>query len=94
MSQLTFDCEEIRRKAVLNCRAQDEVLLTAQDSEKLPQFCEDHRIERKPAGIHARPACRLCMHVGQTSPPDGGIIVVGMENDGTISRIRELELSS
>src|SRR5690242_1307020 len=44
---------------------------------------EDKRVERKPAGIHAR-ALGEYFSMWANSPPDGGLIVVGIENDGRV----------
>jgi ATP-dependent DNA helicase RecG len=45
---------------------------------------EDKRIERKPVGIHSKELGDYLVMYANTKP-DGGIIVVGQENDGTIS---------
>jgi ATP-dependent DNA helicase RecG len=59
---------------------------------------EDRRIERKPAGIHTD-AFGDYFSLWANSAPDGGIVVLGIENDGRISgcarlstpRLNELE---
>ena len=45
---------------------------------------EDNRIERKPSGIHGAQLSEYFSMFANTKP-DGGLIVVGIENDGTIS---------
>ncbi len=51
--------------------------------EALQRLHEDKRIERKPAGIHAAELATYFSMWANTV--DGGLIVVGMENDGGIS---------
>ena len=66
----------------------------------LAQIKEDRRIERKPTAYQAKYLADYISMFANTKP-DGGIIVVGMENDGCISgcsrltqsRINELERS-
>jgi len=61
---------------------------------------EDKRIERKPPGIHA-PVLAEYFSMWANTPPDGGIVVVGVENDGRITgcsklrqnRINDIEAS-
>ena len=65
----------------------DEIYAAASQSlfEKLH---EDRRIERKPAGIHARQLGEyFCMWAN--TPTEGGIIAVGVENDGSMSGCSE-----
>ena len=50
---------------------------------------EDRRIERKPATIHADSLAPYFSMWANTQP-DGGIIVMGMENDGSISGCERL----
>ena len=51
--------------------------------ELLSRLREDRRIERKPAGIHAAELAQYFSMWANTI--DGGLIVVGMENDGALS---------
>ncbi len=61
----------------------DEIYETATQA-LLEDLTEDRRIERKPPGIHASALGEyFSMYANKT--PDGGIIVLGQENDGTIS---------
>jgi len=48
---------------------------------------EDRRFERKPAGIHAL-ALGEYFSMWANTAPDGGIIVIGMEDDFSISGCR------
>lgn len=67
----------------------------------LEELSEDRRIERKPPGIHARALGDYISMWGNT-PPDGGIIVVGIEDSGVCTglaamgsnRLNELERAS
>jgi ATP-dependent DNA helicase RecG len=65
-----------------------EQLLTVDDiyaratQELLEQWKEDRRIERKPAGQHPETLGRYFSMWANT--PDGGLLVIGMENDGSI----------
>lgn len=54
------------------------------DQSLLQQLAEDRRIERKPAGIHAR-ALGDYFSMWANTPPEGGLIVIGLENDGLVS---------
>ncbi len=49
----------------------------------LEKIKEDRRIERKPAKMHAEPLAEYFSMWANTSP-DGGLIVMGMTNDGKI----------
>ena len=68
------------------------------DAELLGNLHEDRRLERKPAGIHAK-ALGDYFSMWSNTVPDGGIIAIGIENDGQISgcgsigdeRLNELE---
>ena len=57
--------------------------------ELLPRLKEDRRIERKPRGIHPRSLGEYFSMWANTAP-DGGIIVLGIEDDGTLSGCKEL----
>jgi ATP-dependent DNA helicase RecG len=50
----------------------------------LENLKEDRRIERKPVGIHTSPLGDYFSMWANTKP-DGGIIVIGQEDDGTVS---------
>ena len=77
----------------------DEIYLKA-DQDLLGKLSEDRRIERKPPGIHARAIGDYFSMWANTSP-DGGILVVGVEDDGRFQgltsigtdRLNELERS-
>src|ERR1044072_5056490 len=81
--QRHLDFEELDRRSIPELWTLDEIYESiGQDT--FARFSEDHRLERKPAGIHADPlATYVCMWAN--SPPDGGLIAVGIEDDGTIS---------
>jgi len=49
----------------------------------LAKLKEDPRIERKSAGVHAGALADYLVMFSNT-PPDGGIILVGIEDDGTV----------
>ncbi len=69
-------------------RTVDEIFETA-DLKSLQNYGEDHRIERKTAGIHLEPLSEwVCMWAN--TPPDGGIIVLGLEDDGTATGCQKL----
>jgi ATP-dependent DNA helicase RecG len=54
------------------------------DQSLLEELKEDRRIERKPVGIH-NSSLGNYFSMWANTKPDGGIIVIGQENDGTIS---------
>src|SRR5438876_10035957 len=54
------------------------------DQVLLSNMTEDKRLERKPVGIHAKELGSY-FSMWANTVPDGGIIVVGMENDGRFS---------
>jgi ATP-dependent DNA helicase RecG len=54
------------------------------DQVLLSNMTEDKRLERKPVGIHAK-EIGTYFSMWANTVPDGGIIVVGMENDGRFS---------
>ncbi len=66
----------------------------------LEKLKEDRRIERKPVGIHARELGDYIVMYANTAP-HGGVIVIGQENDGTLSgcakadteKINDIELA-
>lgn len=55
----------------------------------LQRVHEDRRLERKPAGVHVGNLSEYFSMFANTKP-DGGLIVVGMENDGTITGCTKL----
>jgi ATP-dependent DNA helicase RecG len=63
----------------------DEIYATS-DAELFSIIKEDRRIERKPAGIHPQPLAQY-FSMWANTPPDGGVIAVGVENDGRMSGI-------
>ncbi len=69
----------------------DEIYLSI-NQDLLKRLEEDRRIERKSAGIHAS-ALGDYFSVWANSAPDGGVIVVGIENDGVISGCSSLSTS-
>jgi ATP-dependent DNA helicase RecG len=54
------------------------------DTSLLALLAEDRRIERKPIGIHAD-HLGVYFSMWANSPPDGGLIAIGIEDNGTIS---------
>ena len=64
-------------------------IYTHAKEEVIRAFSEDSRVERKPCGIHAESlADWVCMYAN--TQPHGGIVFLGVENDGTISGCRKL----
>lgn len=81
--QLELDFDGAERKSVPELWTVDEIYNDA-TGENLRNFYEDQRLERKSAAIHADPlATYVCMWAN--TPPDGGIIAVGIEDDGRIT---------
>ena len=66
----------------------DEIFRRA-SQELIESLSEDRRLERKPAGIHAK-AIGDYFSVWSNTVPDGGIIIVGIEDDGTIKGMSHL----
>jgi ATP-dependent DNA helicase RecG len=60
-----------------------EEIWAAASASLLEKLREDRRIERKPAGIHAKELAEYFSMWSNTV--DGGLVVVGMEDDGKIS---------
>lgn len=54
------------------------------DADLLRRLKEDRRLERKPAGIHFDDLGGY-LSMWANSPPEGGLIVIGMEDDGAFS---------
>lgn len=66
----------------------DDIYNNAKD-EVIRAFSEDNRVERKPCGMHAEQLAQwVCMYAN--TQPHGGIVFVGVENDGTVSGCRTL----
>jgi len=64
-------------------------LFTSLTQELLEELTEDKRVERKPPGIHAR-ALGDYFSMWANTPPDGGLVVVGIEDDGKCSGLSAL----
>lgn len=59
------------------------------DEALIAKLKENPRIERKSAGVHAGALSDYLVMFSNT-PPDGGIILVGVEDDGTISGCQDV----
>ncbi len=59
------------------------------DESLLVRLKEDRRLERKSAGVHAS-ALGDYIVVFSNTPPDGGIVVVGVEDDGTLTGCQDV----
>ncbi len=59
------------------------------DQNLLSQLAEDRRLERKPSGIHGKDLGDY-FSIWANTTPDGGLIVVGMENKGQFSGCHNL----
>jgi ATP-dependent DNA helicase RecG len=79
MEQLSFKYKE----SLLQLLSVDEIYHKA-DGRMLVELKEDRRIERKPAKIHARELGEYFSMWANTAP-DGGIMALGVENDGAFS---------
>jgi ATP-dependent DNA helicase RecG len=80
--QLSFDIDALLRKSV-KMMTTDEIFSSLETID-LVDAKEDRRLERKPSGVSAR-ALGDYFSIFANTPPDGGIILVGVENDGSIS---------
>lgn len=88
-TQLEFDfdaCAAAKHSAVLS---PDEIYANA-SQELLEKLAEDSRIERKPPGIHREKLARYFSMWGN-SPPYGGLIVIGIGDEGAILGCSELD---
>src|ERR1035437_1535819 len=84
MDQLSFTFET--PSALLT---PDEIFQLADAGESLRRIEEDRRLERKPAGLHVKTLGEyVCMWANTT--PGGGLIAVGIEDDGRISGCHRL----
>ena len=86
MTQLMLSFE-----APLTLLSADEIFQAA-DHALLAMLREDRRIERKPANTHGRVLGEYFSMWANTAP-EGGLIVLGMENDGTFSGCSSLSAS-
>jgi ATP-dependent DNA helicase RecG len=64
-------------------------LYDVRDLRTLQGAKENRRLERKPAGIHVAALAEYLSMFANTKP-EGGVIIIGMENDGTISGCMDL----
>ncbi len=78
-AQLTFDFPD----PLLPLLTVNEIFEHA-DHSLLERLKEDRRLERKPVGYHAK-ALGDYFSMFANTKPDGGIIVIGQENDGAFS---------
>ncbi len=69
-----------------------EEIFTRASEQLLGQLYEDRRIERKPPGIHAASLAEYLSMFANT-PPEGGLVVVGIENAGRLTGCRSLSPS-
>ena len=84
MSQLSFSFET---PSVL--LSPDEIYDLADDRELLRRLKEDERLERKPAGLHARALGEyICMW--SNTAPHGGLIAIGIGDKGLMSGCHKL----
>ncbi len=61
----------------------------ALDEESIPNFAENRRIERKGPAVQPK-AMAEYLSMWSNTQPHGGLILVGVENDGTISGCRSM----
>lgn len=61
----------------------------AVDQDLLSRLHEDRRLERKPAGFHTKELGEY-FSMWANTPPEGGLIVIGMEDDGRFSGCHNL----
>jgi ATP-dependent DNA helicase RecG len=66
---------------VLALISPDEIFANA-NQELLESLKEDNRLERKPCGLHREPLAEY-VNMWTNTPPDGGILVMGMNDDGS-----------
>jgi hypothetical protein len=67
----------------------DEIFANA-DQSLLESLGEDRRLERKPAGFHREQIAEY-VNMWTNTPPDGGLLVMGMNDDGTWEGCSKLE---
>ncbi len=85
--QQTFDFD-----AIPELLTPDEMYAKATDASILQRWSEDRRIERKPPGYQPRPLGDYVSMWANTAP-DGGLIVVGMEDKGQVSGCHNLSIN-
>jgi ATP-dependent DNA helicase RecG len=85
--QLTIDFDAAERRSVLELWHVDEIYRDA-TGELLEELYEDTRIERKPGGFHAE-SLAIYISMWANTGPDGGLIALGVEDDGTIVGCQE-----
>jgi len=85
MRQLTITFE--KHSAMLS---PDEIYESI-DEVMMPSLSEDRRIERKPGGIHEHSLSEY-FSMWANTVPDGGLIVVGMEDKGQLSGCHKLHI--
>lgn len=79
--QTRIDFDEIESRAPLQLMTVDEIYDGASEA-LLREIAEDNRIERKCSGEHVASVGEY-LSMWSNTAPDGGLIVVGMENDGS-----------
>lgn len=84
-SQLAFNFP------VLALMTVDEIYLRANQA-LLEQLSEDRRLERKPVGVHSN-ALGPYFSMWANTAPEGGLIVVGMQDDGVFSGVSSAGMS-
>ena len=80
--QLSFDIDALLRKPSRMMNV-DEIFVNLKDL-PLIELNEDRRIERKVVGVSARSLSDY-FSIFANTPPDGGIILIGVENSGAVS---------
>src|SRR5947207_14778068 len=80
--QLSFDIDSLMRKST-RMMSVDEIFRDLANI-SLVELHEDRRIERKVAGVSAKSLADYYSIFANT-PPDGGIILIGVENSGQVS---------
>ncbi len=96
MAELPVQLQLVYRRLLLLLTPEE--IYSASGADLLQRLKEDRRIERKPASTHPR-ALGDYFSMWANTAPDGGLLVLGMEDDGRISgcsrlsqeRINELE---
>jgi ATP-dependent DNA helicase RecG len=81
--------EQQEKPKLVQLLTPDEIYAQA-SGELFQRLKEDRRIERKPAGQHAD-SLGTYFSMWANTGPDGGLIVLGMEDDGEITGCRSLE---
>lgn len=89
-SLFDFDDDEPRKR--LELLTPDEIF-DAVDQALLESLMEDKRLERKPAGFHG-PALGDYLSMWANTQPDGGLMIMGMNDDGTFAGCKSLSPDS